>query len=131
MDLAINTNFEEITASFDLYKDYVPKTTPESMISYVIYTSKRGVRLGVIRLGDFNPVGGIERAVRIVYGLLQKELVMTDAIVFDIRNNPGGEVPFADALAKLFSKDSLPTMARALVSENNNKLFFGPLKNTE
>ncbi|KAL2914878.1 hypothetical protein HK105_205620 [Polyrhizophydium stewartii] len=70
-----------------------------------IWTKKN---LGVIRIDDFEPADpsgsgdDVNVAIQYIRKLLANELKDTAAVVFDLRNNPGGYISFANYLPQLF-----------------------------
>ncbi|KZN33188.1 S41 family peptidase [Pseudoalteromonas luteoviolacea] len=100
-------------------------TTPtaDSEISWAI-RNVDGQNVGYIQLDSFSPSTTKEDAVWIVSSLMQNELANTDALVFDVRNNPGGNIIYADELVQLFSAEQTrPTELRFINSDINHHLM--------
>jgi C-terminal processing protease CtpA/Prc len=56
--------------------------------------------------------------------LLVNELKDTNAVVFDIRNNGGGQITLADTIPQLFAPNIVAGDARALVAPINQQIFL-------
>ncbi|EGF82912.1 hypothetical protein BATDEDRAFT_85649 [Batrachochytrium dendrobatidis JAM81] len=92
-----------------------------STISWAIWKPE-SKNLGIIRLDDFIPKDlktgarvDIE-AVREIHKLLSTVLKDTNAVIFDLRANPGGSGDFANAIPQLFKPDFQPMPMRYLMS---------------
>ncbi|MCF2858690.1 S41 family peptidase [Pseudoalteromonas sp. SMS1] len=117
--------FAEIKAELDENNAAPFTTTPtaDSEISWAI-RNVDGQSVGYIQLDSFSPSATKEDAVWIVSSLMQNELANTDALVFDVRNNPGGNIIYADELVQLFSaKQTRPTELRFINSDINHHLM--------
>ncbi|KZN55501.1 S41 family peptidase [Pseudoalteromonas luteoviolacea] len=102
-----------------------PSTDPE--VSWAI-REVDGKQVGYIKLDRFRVVDNdIDTSLRLMSELLTEELAGTDALVFDVRNNPGGYITYADRLVQLFSpKPAIPTELKFI----NTKLNYDILHNT-
>ena len=101
--------------------------TNEAKISWKVY-KKDEISLGILRLDGFDPLNTYE-SLQIIIDLLSNELSDTDALLIDVRNNPGGLIPFADLLPKLFTTNSRASVGRALVSPQNEFIFLNTIMN--
>lgn len=73
-----------------------------------------------------------EEVIKTIRLLLVNELKDTDALVFDVRSNGGGQISLADGIPQLFTPSFDPMGARALISKVNEKIFESSLfTNTE
>ncbi|MDK1286479.1 S41 family peptidase [Pseudoalteromonas umbrosa] len=101
-----------------------PSADPE--VSWAI-REVDGQQVGYIKLDRFRVVGEIDNSLRILSELLTDELADTDALVFDVRDNPGGYITYADRLVQLFTpKLAKPTELKFI----NTKLNYDILHNT-
>ncbi|OCQ23057.1 hypothetical protein A7985_03635 [Pseudoalteromonas luteoviolacea] len=117
--------FADIKAELDEDNASPFATTPtaDSEISWAI-REVDGQTVGYIQLDSFSPNNTKEEAVWIVSSLMQNELANTDALVFDVRNNPGGNILYADELVQLFTaKRTSPTELRFINSDINHHLL--------
>lgn len=87
--------------------------------------------LGYIRLSSFEPATSVNQAMWVIMRLLDDQLSDTDALVIDVRDNPGGYITYADRLFQLFSSEQVGVSAlRFLNTElNNDMLNYSPLRN--
>jgi hypothetical protein len=99
-------------------------TTADTEISYTIWKPE-SKKLGVIRLESFQPSTGDDSALAIIRNLLLNELKDTEALLFDLRDNGGGSVQFAETIPQLFGIDIEPSNRRAIVSKVNERVFLG------
>ncbi|EGF78043.1 hypothetical protein BATDEDRAFT_27246 [Batrachochytrium dendrobatidis JAM81] len=92
-----------------------------STISWGIWKPE-SKNLGIIKLEDFSPrnlktgARANAEAVREIHRLLSTVLKDTNAILFDIRGNPGGGGQFSSAIPQLFKPDFQPVLVRYLMS---------------
>ena len=63
--------------------------TLENILSWSIYESEKGIKMGIIRLSSFTPVGGPAQTINLIRNLIVNELVETDCLLIDVRNNGG------------------------------------------
>ncbi|AOT08342.1 S41 family peptidase [Pseudoalteromonas luteoviolacea] len=93
-----------------------------------------GQQVGYIKLNRFSVVGEVDVSLNILSELLTNELAQIDALVFDVRNNPGGLITYADRLVQLFSaKPAAPTELKFINTQLNYDILhktifstFGP-----
>lgn len=81
-----------------------------------------------LRLNSFVPVTGRYNTIGEIRRLLQNELADTDGLIFDVRNNGGGDVAFADLLPQLFTKRSAQTLAFRMLNNDTNRWIFEKAK---
>ncbi|KAH9268749.1 hypothetical protein BASA84_000045 [Batrachochytrium salamandrivorans] len=101
--------------------------------SWTIWKSK-GKNMGVIKIESFAPIlrgTGEETSfmflISIMRDLLIKQLKDTDAILFDVRGNPGGLISGADGIIQLLKPDATASQFRYLKNEVTKDLFYkGP-----
>ncbi|TMP38320.1 hypothetical protein CWB96_18630 [Pseudoalteromonas citrea] len=83
-----------------------------------------GKNVGYLHIDSFSPSTSPNEAVAIIQGLLDNELSTTDALVIDVRDNPGGNIIYADTLFQLFSpKQVVPTSLRYINTEVNQYIM--------
>jgi hypothetical protein len=99
-------------------------TTADTEIRYTIWKPE-SKNLGVIRLESFSPAIGFNSSLAIIRNLLLNELKDTEALLFDLRDNGGGNVQFAESIPQFFGIDIEPSNRRAIVSKVNERVFLG------
>lgn len=83
--------------------EYTRIPTSDSVLSYGFY-KYRGLTLGIIHLASFEPDdSNFYNTVELIRGLLVGPLQYADALIFDMRSNPGGIIEFAEAIPQLFA----------------------------
>jgi hypothetical protein len=97
--------------------------TADTEVKYAIWKPE-SKNLGIIRLVSFVPSTSDQNAVDIIRSLLLKELKDTKAVVFDLRDNGGGSIVFAETLPQLFGANIEANNYRAIVSKVNEKIFL-------
>ncbi|KAL2912166.1 hypothetical protein HK105_208368 [Polyrhizophydium stewartii] len=98
-----------------------------SSISWGTWKSASGL-MGVIYMTDFEPkdANGTEvddQAILAIRSLLVNELKDTDSIVFDLRDNGGGSIFFANAIPQLFKPDFHESSAQYLRNKIGYNIF--------
>jgi C-terminal processing protease CtpA/Prc len=88
--------------------------TSDPIISWGIW-KPQSKNLGVIVMTAFTPILDTRGAVRLIRDLLTNQLKDTNALLWDLRSNGGGSVPFADALPQLFGYEIVPGFEQAIV----------------
>lgn len=78
-----------------------------------------GKKMGYIKLKSFNEaeLGDVEGA-EVVKNLLLKELKETDGLLFDVRGNYGGQIPFAEKVSALFTNGKPPSVPFYIKANN-------------
>ncbi|KZN61923.1 hypothetical protein N473_20490 [Pseudoalteromonas luteoviolacea CPMOR-1] len=112
---------------------FVTNPTTDPQVSWAI-REVDGQQVGYIKLARFRVVNEIDDALKQLSELLTDELAQTDALVFDVRNNPGGLITYSDRLVQLFSaKPVIPTKLKFLNTQLNYDILhktifstFGP-----
>ncbi|KAJ3391832.1 hypothetical protein HDU92_008800 [Lobulomyces angularis] len=122
-----NEEFIQILKLFNIGSSVKLTPTKVKFLSFSKFQYQNST-IGIIKLREFasDSILGIDGTVRLIRSLLLKELQDTDALIFDVRNNPGGKIDFADAIPLLFSRNAKPTQARAVVHPINKDIFLGP-----
>ncbi|KAI9207519.1 uncharacterized protein BJ171DRAFT_596543 [Polychytrium aggregatum] len=120
----ILAEFKEVFPAGNVAPVY--QSTPDTKLSWTIY-KENGANLGVIFLADFEPSTSVTNIVALIRGLLVNELADTDAVVFDIRSNGGGDITMANSIPQLFKPDFVQNGARALISDTNTAIFHSPV----
>ncbi|KAJ3224138.1 hypothetical protein HK099_000188 [Clydaea vesicula] len=107
----------------------LPLTSVEGTGGILLYGKYKylGTNLGVLRLTQFSPVttGSTlrpETVVKAIRDVLVNQFKDTDALVLDLRSNPGGWVYLADAIPQFFKPDYTPATARFLMAPLNDKI---------
>ncbi|KAH9252656.1 hypothetical protein BASA81_009437 [Batrachochytrium salamandrivorans] len=104
--------------------------------SWAIWNN-RGKKMGVIRIESFIPIlrdTGEETnlifLILTIRELLVNQLKDTDSVLFDVRDNPGGLGPAADAIIQLFKPDVTASQFRYLKNDVTKDLFYKGPKST-
>jgi hypothetical protein len=122
-----NIQFEEFQELFGKMSGgedkLVLNPTSERIISWGIWKPE-SKNLGVIQMTSFSPTLQTREAVLLIRNLLLNELKDTNALLWDIRSNGGGSVPFADSLPQLFQFDITTGLRRAIVAPANEFIFL-------
>ncbi|KAH9245421.1 hypothetical protein BASA81_017107 [Batrachochytrium salamandrivorans] len=99
-------------------------------LAWTIWKSGRR-NMGVIKIESFASLltdTGKETnfifLIEIIRGLLVDQLKDTDAILFDVRGNPGGLIPSADGIIQLLKPDATASQFRYLKNEVTKDLFY-------
>ncbi|KAH9277361.1 hypothetical protein BASA83_000228 [Batrachochytrium salamandrivorans] len=121
-----------------LYKELTGIALPEMPASksfrYKRSALGNGKNMGVVKIESFAPIlrgTGEETSfmflISIMRDLLIKQLKDTDAILFDVRGNPGGLISGADGIIQLLKPDATASQFRYLKNEVTKDLFYkGP-----
>ncbi|MBQ4838579.1 S41 family peptidase [Pseudoalteromonas luteoviolacea] len=135
--LAESTNIE--AAEHELVKaeldsdsgtPFVTNPTADPEVSWAI-REVDGKQVGYIKLDSFSVVGSIDYSLWLLIDLLQNQLADTDALVFDVRNNPGGLITYADRLVQLFAnKSAKPTELRFINTQLNYDILHDTIFST-
>ncbi|KAH6570484.1 hypothetical protein BASA60_007692 [Batrachochytrium salamandrivorans] len=118
----------------DLIGNLFVLKTQKSMAGAGLSGKVKGKRMGVIKIESFAPIlrgTGEETSfmflISIMRDLLIKQLKDTDAILFDVRGNPGGLISGADGIIQLLKPDATASQFRYLKNEVTKDLFYkGP-----
>lgn len=113
-DMMAHPYIDEIAQTIS-YQDYVQMSTSDSELSWSLYTSQSGIKLGIIRLESFSFVSDTLKGVLMIQQLLTAQLKDSHAVLFDVRNNGGGTISLAEGIPQLFARSRVSTTnARAL-----------------
>ncbi|KAI9205605.1 uncharacterized protein BJ171DRAFT_598274 [Polychytrium aggregatum] len=113
---------DHATRRFSLLSSFKLNSTPESLLSWGIYRPNF-TNLGIISLKSFTPSTSVQNTVSLIRGLLVRELAGTNAIVFDIRGNGGGDMALADLIPQLFKPNFQASSGRLLISKTNTAIL--------
>jgi C-terminal processing protease CtpA/Prc len=84
--------------------------------------------LGIISLSSFSPVSRNPlKITEMIRSLLLNQLARTNAVLIDVRDNPGGLIILADSLPQLFGSNIEGVNGRAVVDEINSSIFFSSI----
>lgn len=98
------------------------KKTKDPFLSYREYKYKNSKML-IIKLLDFSPLkDNVQNALEKIYNLIIK-YAFVDSILFDLRDNPGGQISLAEGIFQFFKLDAKLSLARALVTPLNKLLM--------
>ncbi|WP_440056329.1 S41 family peptidase (plasmid) [Pseudoalteromonas sp. T1lg65] len=98
-------------------------STPEPTVTWN-KVEVDGKKVGYLRIASFSPRAGRNTAIGSIIDALDLHLADTDALVVDVRDNPGGDIIYADFLLQLFTaKPVTPSHARFTNTELNQNLL--------
>lgn len=75
-------------------------STEDPNINYKIIT-EGDRRYGYIKLSSFQPAKSVSKSLEIIKDILRNKLNDTNALIFDLRGNYGGQINFAESLAAM------------------------------
>jgi len=102
--------------------------TSEPVITWRIISNRHG-RLGVLKISSFNPESlSVIESVELIKNLLQNDLADTDALVLDLRDNEGGQIPFGESLVQFFTSKKISPLLFKMRANESNRYFLGRLR---
>ncbi|KAI8914287.1 hypothetical protein EDD86DRAFT_244499 [Gorgonomyces haynaldii] len=114
--------FTQFAKAFDLLPPVSLTKTVEPTLSWAIF-DPQNTSLGIIRISGFTSKGSISDYIQVLSSLLQRELKRTRSLVFDVRDNAGGDIELANSITMLFTETYDPELFRARVTPFNDNVF--------
>jgi C-terminal processing protease CtpA/Prc len=99
--------------------------TEEPTISWNITENEFG-KIGILNITSFEPetISNVQDYVLLVENLLKNELAKADGLIIDVRNNPGGLIPFGESLLPLFRSAEKIERLNFRLNINDTNLFI-------
>lgn len=107
------------TKSSDGFKD-----SAEPVLKFKLITNSQGT-FGVLKLESFVPEKlSVDAAITEVARILQSEFKNTQGVIFDIRNNGGGYIAFAELMVQLFTPRTVQPLEFRLKNSSMNHTYW-------
>ena len=101
--------------------------TVEPIFSFALVDNENG-SYGVLRLESFTPSKiSVNELILLIRSTIIEKMQNTDGIIFDLRNNGGGQIYLAEGLVQLFTMNTIAPLGFQLLNSPTNQALANTL----